>query len=147
MNTNEKIRKLIELSDIKKEYLYDMVDYIKKEIGFMQSETNQLSHEIINEKFKVQDMILKLDIEFIDTLDSLKFEEGISSIIELDKNTYPSLFDLKMVVDEISSFESDIATLQVKLNQVKLVKIGNVKTLKSTITLTSASLAYKKNKI
>jgi hypothetical protein len=147
MNTKENIRKLIELSDIKKEYLFDMASFMEKEIKLMQSGPEELSLEVINEKLKMQDMILKLDIEFVDTLDSLKFDEGISSIIELDKNRYPSLYDLKVIVDEICSFEMSIDNLQSKLKNIKIKKIGSAKTIKTTASLNNAAIAYKKNKI
>lgn len=147
MNTKENIRKLIELSDIKKEYLFDMVNFIKKEIKLMQSSADELSSEIVNEKFKIQDMILKLDIEFVETLDNLKADEGISSILELDKNRYPSLYDLKLIVNEIASFELSIENLQNKLKDIKIKKLGNAKTIKTTASLNTATIAYKKNKI
>lgn len=147
MNTKENIRKLIELSDIKKEYLFDMESFMKKEIKLMQSDAEDLSLEVVNEKFKMQDMILKLDVEFVDTLDNLKVDEGISSIIELDKNRYPSLYDLKVIVDEISSFEMGIENIQSKLKSIKIKKLGNAKTIKTTASLNSATIAYKKNKI
>lgn len=147
MNTKENIRKLIELSDIKKEYLFDMANFIKKEIKLMQADSEELSLEIINEKFKMQEMILRLDVEFVETLDILKTDEGISSIIELDKNRYPSLYDLKMIVEEIRSHEINIDNLQSKLKDMKIKKIGSAKTIKTTASLSTASLAYKKNKI
>lgn len=146
MNTKENIRKLIELSDIKKEYLFDMMSFIKKEIKVMQSDAVELNTEVINEKFKMQDMIYKLDVEFVQTLDLLKDEEGISSIIDLDKNTYPSLYDLKLIVDEICSFERNIDSLQSKLKEIKFKKIGKAQTIKTTATLKSAIDGYKKNK-
>jgi len=147
MNTKENIRKLIELSDIKKEYLFDMASFMKKEIKLMQSGAEDLSLEVVNEKFKMQDMILKIDVEFVDTLDNLKVDEGISSIIELDKNRYPSLYDLKVIVDEISSFEMGIENIQSKLKSIKIKKLGNAKTIKTTASLNSVAIAYKKNKI
>lgn len=147
MNTRESIRKLIELSDIKKEYLFDMANFIKKEIRLMQSGSEEIASEVIKEKFKVQDMILKLDVEFVETLENLKLDEGIASIIELDKNRYPSLYDLKMIVDEIRSFEINIENLQTKLKDIKINKIGNAKAIKTTASLNTASRAYKKNKI
>lgn len=147
MNTKENIRKLIELSDIKKEYLFDMANFIKKEIKLMQNGAEELSNDVINEKFKMQDMILKLDVEFVETLDNLKLDEGISSIIELDKNRYPSLYDLKVIVDEICSFELSIENLQTKLKDIKIKKLGSAKTIKTTASLNSATIAYKKNKI
>lgn len=147
MDTKENIRKLIELSDIKKDYLIEMISFIKKEIKLMQSGADELSSETIKEKFKMQEMILKLDIEFIQTLDKLKDAAGITSIIELDKNRYTNLYDLKMIVDEIQTFEIDMENLQIKLKDIKLKKLGNGKTIKTTVTLNTASLAYKKNKI
>ncbi|MGB3367032.1 MAG: hypothetical protein WBA54_06070 [Acidaminobacteraceae bacterium] len=147
MNTKDNIRKLIELSDIKKEYLFDMASFMEKEIKLIQCGPEELSLEVINEKLKMQDMILKLDIEFVNTLDKLKFDEGISSIIELDKNRYPSLYDLKVIVDEICSFEMSIDNLQSKLKNIKIKKIGSAKTIKTTASLNNATIAYKKNKI
>ena len=147
MDTKDNIRKLIELSDIKREYLFDMESFIKKEMKLMEGESGQMSLDVINEKFKMQEMILKLDTEFVDTLENLKIDEGVSSILELDKNRYPSLYDLKVIVDEIRTFEMGIESLQNKLKNIKLKKIGSAKTIKTTANLNSARVAYKKNKI
>ena len=147
MNTKDSIRKLIELSSIKREYLFDMQGFIKKEISLMRTGSEELTSEIVKEKFKIQDMIFRLDIEFVNTLDDIKLNEGISSIIELDKMIYPSLYELKMVIDEVCSFEVNIENLQAKLKEMKLKKIGKGKTLKTTATLNAANIAYKKNRI
>lgn len=147
MNTKDSIRKLIELSSIKREYLFDMQGFIKKEISLMRSGSEELTSEIVKEKFKIQDMIFRLDIEFVNTLDDIKLNEGIASIIELDKMIYPSLYELKMVIDEVCSFEVNIENLQGKLKEMKLKKIGKGKTLKTTATLNAANMAYKKNRI
>lgn len=147
MITKDMIRKLIEISDIKRYYLTDIIDLLKKEVRIIQGDDYLVNSDILHEKFKMEDMVLKLDMEFVDTLDEIKENEGITSLIELDKHTYPNLYDLKMVVEDISGLEGEIEEIQSKLKKLKIDKIGEGKAIKTTATLKVASSVYKKNNI
>lgn len=147
MITKDMIRKLIEISDIKRYYLTDIIDLLKKEVRIIQGDDYLVNYDILHEKFKMEEMVLKLDVEFVQTLDEIKDSEGITSLIELDKHTYPNLYDLKMVVEDISILEGEIEEIQSKLKKLKIDKMGEGRAIKTTATLKAASSIYKKNNI
>ena len=146
MNTTALIKKLIEISDIKKTYLIDTIDILKKELKIMTQNEEKIPNEILTDKFKIEERIFSLDLEFVNTLDDIKKSEGINSIIELDRFKFPCLYDLKIIVSEICKYEEKIEDLQLEVKNKKIERLEDKKIATKCHTLKTVSSIYKKNK-
>jgi hypothetical protein len=98
---DECIRRLIDIAEIKREYVYEMIE----------------DSSLDNKRDKKR--VMSLDEQFLSCLEELKDEAEIESIAELDATRYPRVRDLKALVEELLGME-DILSKK-GLNGRKLV--------------------------
>ena len=115
--TKELIDELVNISEKKLEYLYNMLELTKFQREYIDEENMIKTDEILEKKDELIKKIDKLDIEFLIKFSELKKKHNVDDINELDINVYPSLKILKDIIKNISSTLMSISILDDENNK------------------------------
>lgn len=117
MDMEELIWKLIDITDIKKEYLKELNELLDEEAAVlnaaMEKEESSMSDmtamsftDTQESMHKIQRMLMNLDEEFLTSMNELKEEGDVISIAELDGHRYTRLRDLQKIVEGVMHLET-----------------------------------------
>lgn len=99
--------KLIDLTEIKRDYLLELIDLLDSQMEHVQQDDYQgCSKVLLEELQKIHRMVLQLDESFVKTLHELKEVADVSSIVELEVYKDSRLRDLKVIVEEVYHLEN-----------------------------------------
>ena len=113
--------KLIDLTEIKRDYLLELSELLDSQMEHVQQEDYQGCSKILLEELqKIHRMILQLDEAFVKTLHELKEVADVSSIVELEVYKESRLRDLKVIVEEVFLLENLIDHKKSSLKQAKI---------------------------
>lgn len=115
--TKELIDELVNISEKKLEYLYNMLELTKFQREYIDEGNMIKTDEILEKKDELIKKIDKLDIEFLIKFSELKKKHNVDDINELDINVYPNLKILKDIIKNISSTLMSISILDDENNK------------------------------
>lgn len=145
---NQSLKELISLSNEKLLHLKNILKLTEKQKKVIDNGNIEKLNEYIAQKQNEIDAIDKLDIKFIEIYNSIKKENNIASLEELNTEYHPLVKEIKNVVEEITNllkFIQEIEgynneTLKKEFIQVK-AKLKGVKQGKKMV---NAYNSYKK---
>lgn len=121
--------KLIDLTEIKRDYLLELVETLDHQIDQVQQDDYQgCAKSLLEELQKIQRMILHLDEQFLRTMQDLKETADVSSIVELEGYKHSRLRELKLLVEEVHSLENVCDLKKNEIKHLKIEKLGLRKT-------------------
>ncbi|MCR2044773.1 flagellar export chaperone FlgN [Anaerosalibacter massiliensis] len=115
--TKELIDEIVNISEKKLEYLYNMLELTKFQREYIDEGNMIKTDEILEKKDELIKKIDKLDIEFLIKFSELKKKHNVDDINELDINVYPNLKILKDIIKNISSTLMSISILDDENNK------------------------------
>ena len=141
MGINDAIEKLVTISDEKLGLLNNLVVIWERlSSDIIRCNQNNVT-KYTNERFDMEVLISKLDLEFYRTMAELE-TFGINGFDKVDSIVYPNIKNLKTIVGDILEVEEKLSNIKLRNNQL----LSNIERDSTTVSEKAIS-AYKKQKL
>ena len=124
---SEKIEKMIELSNIKKDYLGRVLELTKDQRNFIQNEDMDKLNKVMEEKEILMNKVDLLDIEFLSTYNQIKEIENIDSLEKINPVKYKNLGNLQEVIKDINNILEDISLIDKENTRIMKENLEEIK--------------------